>query len=222
MPSATLVHLHAAPVLGPLLVGVVAVWLLALGHRRSLTVPRALTVVVVSTYAAAVVALTLFPVQLAFGNAGNSAPWWTQVNVVPLVNADPEGLALNVLMTLPLGLALPLLARVDTVARAALVGLVVSGSIEAVQGLGNLVVSSGRTADVDDVLANVAGTVLGLLLYRVATSVAGGALAAYGLPGSTAAGDEVRTGPGWFVDDEDEPGASTATTAAASSAVPKR
>ena len=51
MPGTFVVAVHAGPVLVPLLVGVVVVWLLALGHRRALTWGRALTVLVATSYA---------------------------------------------------------------------------------------------------------------------------------------------------------------------------
>lgn len=228
MPGVFGVTVQAGPVLVPLLVGVVVVWLLALGHRRALTAARAVTVVAASTYAAAVLALTFFPMTIVVGPGANHAPWWTQVNVVPGVGLDPRNFVLNVAMTLPLGALLPLLTRVRSVAAAGLAGLGVSAAIEGLQWAGSVVLSMTRTADVDDLIANVAGTVLGLLAYRVAASVAAGTLGRFALPGAAADPGGSEVGPGWLVDEPDGPdetavvGARTAITAAASSAVPKR
>ena len=236
------VTVQAGPVLVPLLVGAVVVWLLALGHRRALTGPRALTVLVVATYGAAVVAVTFFPLTLVVGPGAAHPPWWTQVDVVPGAHLDPAHVALNVVMTLPLGALVPLVLRVRSATAAALVGVLVSSAVEGTQWAGSVLVGMDRTADVNDLVANVAGTVLGFGCFRLVERVAGPALGAFGLPGSAVAGtslagpDRAQPGVGWFVDDPDDTldgsgagasasrpseGARTATTAAASRAVPK-
>ncbi len=173
-------------------------------------VQRVLTVLAAAAYVVAVGALTMLPHHLP---GGGSAPLRSLLNVVPLVGADQPTFVLNIVMTVPLGMLLPLLTPVRGVAAAALVGLVVSSGIELTQGVGDLLVGLGRTVDVNDLVANTTGAVVGLLAYRVVAAVVGPGLARFGLPGSAAAGSAgavASTGPG----------ASTATTAAASSAVP--
>lgn len=257
MPGTFVAQVHAGPVLVPLLVGVVVVWLLALGHRRALTGARALTVLVASTYALGVVAVTFFPWQVPFGatqdvlvggaipprGPGDGVALRSLLNVVPLVTVDPTTFVLNIVMTLPLGALLPLLVRVRSVAGVALVGLLVSATIEVGQGVGDVLLGMSRTVDVNDLIANVTGTVLGLLVFRTVAALPGAALDRFALPGSALAaraGDaDAQTGSGWLVDDPDETtacgsgpagpvgsgapvaGASTAITPAASSAVPK-
>ncbi|SEQ68975.1 VanZ family protein [Microlunatus flavus] len=234
MPGVFGVTVSAGPVLVPLLVGVVVVWLLALGHRRALTPAHALTVLAAAGYAAAVLAVTFFPMTLVLGPGAAHPDWLAGVNVVPGARLDARNVVLNVVMTLPLGALLPLVLRVRNVAGVALAGLAVSGGIEAAQWAGSVLVGMDRTADVNDVLANVTGTLLGYASFRVAAGVATPALARLALPGSALdPGTDAQTGSGWLVDDPDDPdvlagapgawtdGASTATTAAASSAVPK-
>ena len=248
MPGTFVVELHAGPVLVPLLVGVVIVWLLALGHRRALTWGRALTVLATSVYGAALVVVTALPPLLALRPGLHVEALRSLVNVVPLATIDLRGFVLNIVMTVPLGVLLPLLVRVRSVAGAALAGLLVSASIEGMQGVADLLLDLGRTVDVNDLIANVTGTVVGLLCFRAAARVAAPALARFAMPGSTAsaasaAADQGRpqTGSGWLVDDPEEvaseaaatwptgagatssplAGASTATTPAASRAVPK-
>ncbi|HEY0240925.1 MAG TPA: VanZ family protein, partial [Friedmanniella sp.] len=223
-----------------------------LGHRRGLTWGRALTVLVATAYGAGVLAVTFFPWQLPFGTTddvwvgsgpaplagGRTVALRSLLNVVPLVTADQPTFLLNIVMTLPLGALLPLLVRVRSVPAVALVGLAVSASIEFGQGVGDVLLGMSRTVDVNDLIANVTGTVLGLLVFRTVTRATGLTLGRFALPGSAVA---VRTGrsaaqPGsrWLVDDDDETGTarsgstnappagtSTATTPAASSAVPK-
>jgi len=245
VPGTFVAEIHAVPVLAPLLVGVVVVWLLALGHRRALTWGRATTVLVATAYALGVVAVTFFPWQVPFGAAdvrvGGSpghVALRTLLNVVPLITLDAPTFVLNIVMTLPLGALLPLVVRVRSTAGVALVGLLVSGSIELGQGVGDVLLGMTRTVDVNDLIANVTGTVLGLLVFRTVTAATGSALDRFALPGSAVAAasgrSSAQTGSGWLLDDLDEaatagspatgatsPGASTAITPAASRAVPK-
>lgn len=220
MPGTFVAEIHAGPVLVPLLVGVVVVWLLALGHRRALTWGRALTVLTVTAYAVGVVAVTFFPWQVPFTGddvlvAGGVAPAGGRdvglrslLNVVPLVTLDPPTFLLNIVMTLPLGALLPLVVRVRTVAGVALVGLLVSGCIEVGQGVGDVLLGMSRTVDVNDLIANVTGTVLGLLLLRTVLAVTGRTPRRLALPGSALAATlgplAARTGSRRLVDDPEE------------------
>ena len=159
-----------------------------------------------------------------------------------LFRSDAPTFLLNIVMTAPLGLLLPLLVRVRSVAGVALVGLLVSATIELGQGVGDVLLGMSRTVDVNDLVANVTGTVLGLVAFRVVAATLGSSLARFALPGSAVAGTgPVQTGAGWLVDDPEETadgsvpgrpdgarsgstalvGTSTATTPAASRAVPK-
>lgn len=86
-----------------------------------------------------------------------------QVNLLPFSQeVDWTGYALNVLLFMPLGVLLPLLclwwARLHRVAAA---GLFLSLLIEVSQLLNN------RSTDVDDLLMNTLGAVLGFMLFRV-------------------------------------------------------
>ena len=85
-----------------------------------------------------------------------------QVNLLPFSReADPMGYALNVVLFLPFGLLRPLLwPALDRLGCVAAGGFAFSLLIELSQLLNN------RRTDVDDLLMNTLGAVLGLLLYR--------------------------------------------------------
>ena len=159
----------AAPVVVPALIITMTVAIARLQHRGRLTPARLATVVASSLYSAALVAVTLFPFRVALGRFSNPIPWYDKVNLVPLVTIDPPGFILNIVMMVPLGLLVPLLVRVRSVGAAALVGLAVSASIELIQGVGKLTLSGVRTADVNDLIANTLGTVLGWCLLQQMT-----------------------------------------------------
>jgi VanZ like protein len=148
----------------------VAASLLVLRWRGGLTARRLLVLGTTSLYLAGVAAVTL-PLQIRTGDYGNRVPWYDKVNLIPLITIDARTFVLNVLMTVPLGLLLPLLIRVDSVRRVALIGFVLSAAVEVTQFLSDVFVSSGRTGDVNDLPANTLGAVLGYLAYRLLTVI---------------------------------------------------
>jgi hypothetical protein len=142
----------------------------ALRWRGELTVRRLLVWWLASGYLAAVAAVTL-PLQVRTGDHSNLIPWYEKGNIVPLITIDLRTFVLNIVMTVPLGLLLPLLIRVRGVGQVALVGLALSAAVEVTQFLSDVLVSSGRTGDVNDLPANTLGAVLGYLAYRSLTRI---------------------------------------------------
>ncbi|MGI3781627.1 MAG: VanZ family protein, partial [Janthinobacterium lividum] len=84
----------------------------------------------------------------------------------------------------------------------------VSATIEVGQGVGDVLLGLTRTVDVNDLVANVTGTVLGLLALRAVLAVTGSAPERFALPGSAVAATSGRpaaqTGPRWLLDDLDD------------------
>jgi glycopeptide antibiotics resistance protein len=177
-----MVVISTGPVLLSLFGGVVACWLLSLGRR--ITWPRTVTVLATSVYGASVMVVTALPPRLALRPGVHFESLLSLVNLVPLVTIDPRTFLLNVAMTVPLGLVLPLLVRVRSVTGAALAGLLVSAGIESAQGLADLLFDLGRAVDVTALAANTTGTVLGLLCLRLLAAVTGPTLTRFALPGS--------------------------------------
>ena len=161
-----MVVVPATPVLLPLWgVWMVASWL-RLRHRAVLTPLRLVTAWAMGCYLVMVLAVTLFPLQVAFGDYANHASLLSQANVIPLVTIDPRTFVLNVVMTVPLGVLLPLVWPVRRLRRLIGLALAFSASVEVVQFLTNVLLSSGRTADVNDLAANTLGAVAGFLMLR--------------------------------------------------------
>ena len=90
-------------------------------------------------------------------------------NLIPFSHTmDPVGYLLNLLLFVPLGLLVSLIwERLDSFPRILGVGAVFSLFIELTQLL-NI-----RATDIDDILMNTAGTVVGFLFFRVASLAAG-------------------------------------------------
>ncbi|MDU0294858.1 VanZ family protein [Saccharothrix longispora] len=132
---------------------------------------------VVGAYVAGVVHFTLFPVDVQWGAYADRTAWYAQVNWVPLLTADLPSFALNVVMLVPFGVLLPLVsARAAGAGRVAVWSLAFSVSIEVTQLLVYVVAGSGRSVDVNDLLANALGGVLGYLLGRSLPALRRGAL----------------------------------------------
>lgn len=92
-------------------------------------------------------------------------------NLVPLAGTEPADMLQNVVVFLPLGVLLPIVARVRSALRVLLCGLLLSLSMEAVQLLNAVTGHGGHVADVNDLLANAAGALLGYGVLRCALLV---------------------------------------------------
>ncbi|MFJ4619977.1 VanZ family protein [Streptomyces sp. NPDC088812] len=186
-------HLDSAPVLGPALVlfaagTAVQVWRGAWNERRALLQLAA------AVYVAAVLSLTIFPLEVTWGVYANQAPWYGQINFVPLLTADITIVA-NVIMMVPAGLLLPLMSRHATSPkRAALMTAAAGLSLEAAQLLSYIALNNGRSVDVNDVLANTLGGVAGYVLATLALRAPAlrGPLLTASLPRSAALQDDRR------------------------------
>ena len=166
---------------------VVTVWICLRRGRPRMSRRRLGTVTVLFLYALGVLAATLFPIVPRPASYWDRAgePWWTMVHWIPF-DVDGPSSILNVIMFMPLGVLVPLLwPRADTVRRLAACAAAASGGIELTQFVVGLTLGSRRTVDVNDLLANTAGALLGLLALRLAVPRAAHRAAAV-----------TRTGPG--------------------------
>ena len=128
---------------------------------------RTVTALLTLLYGIAVLTATIFPIT-PHPSSYWATPWWTMVHYVPFV-VDAASFVLNVVMFVPFGVLMPMLCpRLDSVRR--LVGWAAAGScaIELTQLVVGLAVGSRRTVDVNDLIANAAGALAGLLVLRAA------------------------------------------------------
>jgi len=119
-------------------------------------------------YAVAVVGVTVFPIRM---HRRTRAPWWAVIQLVPF-HVPPGSFVLNIVMFVPFGVLVPLLwPRAGSVGRVAVCALGASAAIELTQLVLWLAVGNYRTVDVNDLIANTAGGVLGVVGLRVTTAV---------------------------------------------------
>jgi glycopeptide antibiotics resistance protein len=129
---------------------------------------RRLTITTLCLYAVAVVAITVFPIRVRSAAYWIGEPWWTVLRWIP-GDVDAPSFVLNVIMFLPLGV-LPVLLRpaLDDARRLAGLAVAASLAIEVTQFVLGITLGSRRTVDVNDLIANTAGALLGLLILRLA------------------------------------------------------
>ncbi|PEJ60539.1 VanZ family protein [Bacillus sp. AFS002410] len=92
------------------------------------------------------------------------------MNLVPLINLTKQDFRislLNVLMTLPFGFGLPFITK-GTLKKIAIAGLLIGVIIESLQGLiGLLNGYTDRVIDINDVIFNFTGTLIGYSIFKV-------------------------------------------------------
>ena len=129
---------------------------------------RLITATIGILYGLGVVAVTVFPLRPRPAGYWAGEPWWTMIHWVPFV-VDAPSFVLNVIMFVPFGVLLPLLwPLADAVRRMAVAAACASTGIEITQFVIGVTLGSRRTVDVNDLIANTAGALLGLLVLRLA------------------------------------------------------
>lgn len=95
---------------------------------------------------------------------------WKNLNLVPLVNLtiqDLETSLLNVLMTIPFCFGLPFITKC-TFKKIVIAGLLFGVIIESLQGaIGLLNSYTFRVVDINDVLFNFTGTLIGYCIFKL-------------------------------------------------------
>ena len=154
------------PVVVPLGLLVFAALLWQLRRRAALTLPRAVVCAVVSVYVAGVVANSLFPIFI--GKPSGLSEWWEVPYLTPLVGYEARDMLENVEVFVPLGVLLPLVARVTSLPRVVVYGFLISLTIELLQWVNAVTVQGGHAPDINDLLFNTVGTPIGYGLFRIA------------------------------------------------------
>ncbi|MUK89495.1 VanZ family protein [Ornithinibacillus sp. L9] len=161
-------------------------------ERKKINRKREVILLFFILYMLLVVSVTLFPLHLwidfKFENISNS------LNLVPILyvihNLKMIGTAYggdslfmvgliirnvggNILLFMPLGLLTPMIwKRFRIINAIILLSLSVSISIESLQFIEILFGQYGRVVDIDDIIFNVLGAILGYAIYKVVTRIA--------------------------------------------------
>jgi glycopeptide antibiotics resistance protein len=129
---------------------------------------RLVTTTTTVLYALSVAAITVFPIHRRPPDYWAGEPWWTVIHWIPFV-VDAPSFVLNIVMFVPFGVLVPLLwRRLDSWPRLTGCALAASATIELTQFVLGVTLGSRRTVDINDLIANTAGALLGLLMLRLA------------------------------------------------------
>ncbi|MCH1627169.1 VanZ family protein [Ferdinandcohnia quinoae] len=120
-----------------------------------------------AVYFLCMIHLVFFPIEVNIGEYANQTPWFKSINFIPVLTIDAATFILNIVMLVPFGMYLPLLSnRYNSVKKAASMGLSISLSFEVIQLLIKIILGNGRSTDINDLIANTLGAVIGFLIIR--------------------------------------------------------
>jgi glycopeptide antibiotics resistance protein len=145
------------------------IWLLTWAKRQPGRVNLAQYLVLSSfgIYLLCVIHLVFFPIEVNIGQYSNQTPWYKTINFIPILTIDIMTFLLNVLMLIPFGMYIPFLHKSKiSVKRVIKLGFMLSLSFELVQLLIRVTLGSGRSTDINDLLANTSGAVIGFLIVK--------------------------------------------------------
>jgi glycopeptide antibiotics resistance protein len=121
-------------------------------------------------YMLGVMHFVFFPIDVNIGIYANQTPWYQSIQWIPLLTADAPSFLLNIVLFMPLGFMLPLIKPwIHSKQTAALAGLAVSILIEITQLLLRVTLGNGRSTDLNDIIANTTGSVLGFVILNLFT-----------------------------------------------------
>jgi glycopeptide antibiotics resistance protein len=125
-------------------------------------------------YLLAVIHLTVFPIHVQTGEWKALAYFEQAVNVRPFQQLDKADFTLNILLTIPLGMFLPvILHRAIPLLHVCAIGLLTGCLLEGNQYLLRVTVANDRNVNINDVIANATGVILGYACLRIALRIPG-------------------------------------------------
>lgn len=118
-----------------------------------------------AVYFLCMIHFVFFPIEVNIGKYANLTPWYKSINFIPVLTIDIPTFILNIIMLVPFGMYLPLLSnKYQSVKKVAFMGLSISLSFEVTQVLIRIILGNGRSTDINDLIANTLGTVIGFLI----------------------------------------------------------
>lgn len=140
-------------------------------RKKNYQAGQYVTLITLVIYLLAVSHLVFFPIEIYPGGYESTGPLWLailkEIEFIPILTLDIPTFVLNIIMLIPFGVYLPLLNdKVDSVRKAAKYGFFLSLLIEILQLIIEVTVGSGRTADINDLIANALGAAVGFLIIK--------------------------------------------------------
>lgn len=161
--------INAWTILGPLFI--IYLLILALRMKKKgerYTKFQTITLVTLGIYMLSVIGLTTFPIEVNLGMYRNQSPWYSRINPIPILTIDLITFVLNIIMLIPFGVYQWLVAKEDQLSwkGVAIRSLMFSVCIELSQLLLYITLNSARSVDINDVIANTLGGVIGYFAIK--------------------------------------------------------
>lgn len=112
--------------------------------------------------------LVFFPIEVNIGMYANQIPWYRTINFIPILTIDMKTFFLNILMFVPFGMYVPFFKEGLSIKKVIKIGFYFSLSLELTQLLIRATLGNGRSTDINDLLANTCGAVIGYVVIRYA------------------------------------------------------
>ena len=124
---------------------------------------------VMAVYLSGVTYFAFFPIHVNIGIYESQNAWYKAFNWIPILTLDVKTFLLNIIMLMPLGVLWPLVrGNVASWKEAAKAAFILSFSIEGIQFIITQTLGSGRSSDINDLIANTLGGIAG---YGVLTAL---------------------------------------------------
>ncbi|MEJ7838929.1 MAG: VanZ family protein [Thermomicrobiales bacterium] len=117
-------------------------------------------------YGFAVLDVTLFPMRVVPEALRRDSLIPSSINLTPFANIGEASFVLNIIMMIPLGFLLPCIApKLASLRNVSIAGFLASASIEGMQLFTLLTFGNRRIVDVDDLIANTGGAMIGFAIW---------------------------------------------------------
>lgn len=155
-------------VLLPLFIGVLIGLIFWINkQQKKFNILHYVTLVSFVIYLLCVIHLVFFPIDVNIGRYANQTPWYKSINAIPILTIDIKTFLLNIIMMFPLGVYIPFLIKnMASIKKVTTLGLMFGLSFELIQLLIRVTLGSGRSSDINDIIANTAGAVIGFMIIN--------------------------------------------------------
>lgn len=128
-----------------------------------------ITLITFGIYILSVIALTQLPINLDWSTYRDLTPWYKKINPIPILTIDMGSFILNVIMLFPYGVYQYLMTEEEKIRweYLTLKRFVFSLCIELTQLFMYIIFNSARSVDVNDLVANTLGGVIGYVFVKL-------------------------------------------------------
>ncbi|MBG9586330.1 VanZ family protein [Cytobacillus firmus] len=149
------------------LLGLMGLWLWTRRRKEKVRPLQIAVLISLGIYLLCVLHLVFFPIDVNIGIYANRTPWYKAINFIPILTIDLKTFLLNIIMLIPFGMYLPFIMKSKgSTKKAAKLGFLLSASFELLQLIIRVTLGSGRSTDINDLLANTLGAVIGYLIVK--------------------------------------------------------